>query len=194
MPLLRWLLSADGWAQDIEAELRSVSVCIYAKLVESQRVYVGVSCSPTAVQTYPNEVFFPYSNGGLDPWSAGGVTQNITDSLVAIMIPDGAHHLDLRSRNPGDPRSVQQARALEICYMKQWIEKARHRHWSGTATTVATIPPLAWLGAGPGLADDLAGHLHISLVPRLCCSANHCLCPWEKQAAGGWRAFSDNKL
>lgn len=128
MPLLRWLLSADGWAQDIEAELRSVSVCIYAKLVESQRGYVGVSCSPTAVHTYPNEVFFPYSNGGLDPWSAGGVTQNITDSLVAIMIPDGAHHLDLRSRNPGDPRSVQQARALEICYMKQWIEKARHRH------------------------------------------------------------------
>jgi len=83
---------------------------------------------PPAVQGYPNEVFSPYSNGGLDPWSAGGVTENITDSLVAILIPDGAHHLDLRSRNPGDPKSVQQARALEIRYMKQWIEKAGQSH------------------------------------------------------------------
>ncbi|XP_037232844.1 lysosomal Pro-X carboxypeptidase isoform X1 [Falco biarmicus] len=77
------------------------------------------------ISSYSNIVF---SNGGLDPWSAGGVTQNITDSLVAIVIPDGAHHLDLRSRNPLDPKSVQQARALEICYMKQWIEKARYSH------------------------------------------------------------------
>ncbi|XP_074996287.1 lysosomal Pro-X carboxypeptidase isoform X3 [Calonectris borealis] len=77
------------------------------------------------ISSHSNIVF---SNGGLDPWSAGGVTQNITDSLVAIVIPDGAHHLDLRSRNPLDPKSVQQARALEICYMKQWIEKARHSH------------------------------------------------------------------
>lgn len=82
----------------------------------------------TAVHMSPNEVVFPYSNGGLDPWSAGGVTQNITDSLVAVVIPDGAHHLDLRSRNPLDPKSVQRARAMEICLMKEWIEKARHSH------------------------------------------------------------------
>lgn len=82
----------------------------------------------TSVQIYPNEAWFPYSNGGLDPWSAGGVTQNISDSLVAIMIPDGAHHLDLRSRNPCDPKSVKQARVLEVHYMKQWIEKARREH------------------------------------------------------------------
>lgn len=82
----------------------------------------------TAVHMYPSEILSPYSNGGLDPWSAGGVTQNISSSLVAVVIPDGAHHLDLRSRNPLDPKSVQQARALEICLMKQWIEKARHSH------------------------------------------------------------------
>uniref|UniRef100_A0A8C5S9I2 Lysosomal Pro-X carboxypeptidase n=1 Tax=Laticauda laticaudata TaxID=8630 RepID=A0A8C5S9I2_LATLA len=54
-----------------------------------------------------------FSNGGLDPWSGGGVTKNITDTLVAIMIPEGAHHLDLRSNNPFDPISVLQARLLE---------------------------------------------------------------------------------
>lgn len=77
------------------------------------------------ISSHSNIIF---SNGGLDPWSAGGVTQNISDSLVAIMIPDGAHHLDLRSRNPHDPKSVQQARLLEVHYMKQWIEKARREH------------------------------------------------------------------
>ncbi|KAM9390314.1 lysosomal Pro-X carboxypeptidase [Phaethornis superciliosus] len=77
------------------------------------------------ITSHSNIVF---SNGSLDPWSAGGVTQNITDSLVAVVIPEGAHHLDLRSRHPLDPKSVQQARALEVCYMKQWIEKARHSH------------------------------------------------------------------
>ncbi|RMC07464.1 hypothetical protein DUI87_16936 [Hirundo rustica rustica] len=77
------------------------------------------------ISSHSNIIF---SNGGLDPWSAGGVTQNITDSLVAVVIPDGAHHLDLRGRNPLDPKSVQQARAMEVCLMKEWIEKARHSH------------------------------------------------------------------
>ncbi|OWK61121.1 Lysosomal Pro-X carboxypeptidase [Lonchura striata] len=77
------------------------------------------------ISSHSNIIF---SNGVLDPWSAGGVTQNISNSLVAVVIPDGAHHLDLRSRNPLDPKSVQQARAMEICLMKEWIEKARHGH------------------------------------------------------------------
>uniref|UniRef100_A0A8C6XF57 Lysosomal Pro-X carboxypeptidase n=1 Tax=Naja naja TaxID=35670 RepID=A0A8C6XF57_NAJNA len=64
-----------------------------------------------------------FSNGGLDPWSGGGVTKNITDTLVAIMIPEGAHHLDLRSNSPFDPTSVLQARLLEVHYMKLWLQK-----------------------------------------------------------------------
>ncbi|XP_021400710.2 lysosomal Pro-X carboxypeptidase isoform X2 [Lonchura striata] len=68
------------------------------------------------ISSHSNIIF---SNGVLDPWSAGGVTQNISNSLVAVVIPDGAHHLDLRSRNPLDPKSVQQARAMEICLMKE---------------------------------------------------------------------------
>ncbi|KAM9659785.1 lysosomal Pro-X carboxypeptidase [Trichechus inunguis] len=62
-----------------------------------------------------------FSNGELDPWSGGGVTKNITDTLVAINIPDGAHHLDLRASNPLDPKTVLLARSLEVRYMKQWI-------------------------------------------------------------------------
>lgn len=74
-------------------------------------------------------IYFPplscVSNGGLDPWSAGGVTYNISDALVSIMIPEGAHHLDLRYTNNQDPPSVRAARALELNYFREWIRQAK---------------------------------------------------------------------
>ncbi|MBN3308859.1 PCP carboxypeptidase, partial [Amia calva] len=73
------------------------------------------------ISSHSNIVF---SNGGLDPWSGGGVTRNISKSVVAIMIPEGAHHLDLRYNNAYDPKSVLQARALEVKYMTEWIKEA----------------------------------------------------------------------
>lgn len=72
--------------------------------------------------TYHSNILF--SNGGLDPWSSGGVTYNISDSLVSIMIPEGAHHLDLRFSNDLDPPSVRAARAMELQYFWEWIRKA----------------------------------------------------------------------
>ncbi|XP_013868231.1 lysosomal Pro-X carboxypeptidase [Austrofundulus limnaeus] len=73
-----------------------------------------------------------FSNGGLDPWSAGGVTENITHSLVSILIPEGAHHLDLRYSNELDPPSVRAARALELKYFQTWIKQ--HQKATGSAT------------------------------------------------------------
>ncbi|XP_066225673.1 lysosomal Pro-X carboxypeptidase-like [Saccopteryx leptura] len=70
------------------------------------------------INSHTNIIF---SNGDLDPWSGGGVTKNITDTLVAITIREAAHHLDLRANNAFDPMSVQLARSLEVKYMKQWI-------------------------------------------------------------------------
>nr|XP_006628138.2 PREDICTED: lysosomal Pro-X carboxypeptidase [Lepisosteus oculatus] len=73
------------------------------------------------ISSHSNIIF---SNGGLDPWSGGGVTQKISGSLVVIMIPEGAHHLDLRYNNAYDPQSVLNARDLEVQYMKKWIKEA----------------------------------------------------------------------
>lgn len=63
-----------------------------------------------------------FSNGDLDPWSGGGVTKDITDTLIAVTIKDGAHHLDLRANNALDPTSVLLARSLEVEHMKRWIK------------------------------------------------------------------------
>ncbi|KAL4433268.1 hypothetical protein ABPG77_003316 [Micractinium sp. CCAP 211/92] len=70
-----------------------------------------------------------WSNGLLDPWSPGGVLQNITGAkdLVAVIIPEGAHHLDLMFSNPADPPSVRKARAVEEHYIAKWISEARGR-------------------------------------------------------------------
>ncbi|XP_078692104.1 lysosomal Pro-X carboxypeptidase-like [Branchiostoma floridae x Branchiostoma belcheri] len=46
-----------------------------------------------------------FSNGDLDPWSAGCVLKSLSDSLVAIVMEDAAHHLDLRPSDPADPSS-----------------------------------------------------------------------------------------
>jgi len=87
----------------------------------------------------PNENFIPvwqggvnlsggsnivFSNGDLDPWSGGGVLQNLSDTLIAIIIENGAHHLDLRAANPNDVPSVIAARQLEVQWIKTWIAEA----------------------------------------------------------------------
>ncbi|KAF7651732.1 hypothetical protein LDENG_00106390 [Lucifuga dentata] len=74
------------------------------------------------ISSHSNIIF---SNGELDPWTAGGVTHNISDSLVAIVMPDAAHHLDLRSSNHDDPPSVRAARAMEAKYFQEWIRQAK---------------------------------------------------------------------
>eukprot|EP00043_Microstomoeca_roanoka_P020441 m.249570 g.249570 ORF g.249570 m.249570 type:complete len:554 (+) comp17167_c0_seq1:4290-5951(+) len=62
-----------------------------------------------------------FSNGGLDPWSAGGVLTNISDSVFALFIPNGAHHLDLMFSDPADPDDVKVARSFELEQISRWI-------------------------------------------------------------------------
>ncbi|XP_066291726.1 lysosomal Pro-X carboxypeptidase-like [Branchiostoma lanceolatum] len=64
-----------------------------------------------------------FSNGDLDPWSAGCVLKSLSDSLIAIVMEDAAHHLDLRPSNPADPPSVLKARAQEADIIEKWIQE-----------------------------------------------------------------------
>ena len=72
---------------------------------------------------------FPYlSNGVLDPWSGGGVLESVSDSLVAIVLQKGAHHLDLRASQSNDPPELVQARQIEIDIMTGWIKDYNSQH------------------------------------------------------------------
>ena len=63
-----------------------------------------------------------------DPWKYGGVlpgdieSRPSSSSLSAVLIEDGAHHLDLFWSNPADPPSVVEARAFERRQIARWID------------------------------------------------------------------------
>jgi lysosomal Pro-X carboxypeptidase len=65
------------------------------------------------------------SNGGMDPWSSGGVLKSVSDTVVAFWIPEGAHHLDLFFSHPDDPLSVRRVRAAEVALIKEWVSQGK---------------------------------------------------------------------
>lgn len=71
------------------------------------------------LSAYSNIIF---SNGLLDPWAPGGVLHDISDSVRAFIIPEAAHHLDLREDNPNDPESVRQARNFHRQTIRGWLK------------------------------------------------------------------------
>lgn len=44
------------------------------------------------------------------------------DRITIVIIPEGAHHLDLRESNAADPMSVVLARQHELNVIQQWIK------------------------------------------------------------------------
>ena len=90
-----------------------------------QTSYLGIYLCSVDVAFVPVFHYFTisHSNGGLDPWSAGGVTYNISDTLIALIIPNGAHHLDLRAATADDPQDVKTVRAIEMNLIASWIKE-----------------------------------------------------------------------
>ncbi|GAB9469918.1 hypothetical protein Gpo141_00007180 [Globisporangium polare] len=64
-----------------------------------------------------------FSNGNYDPWSATGVLETLSDSVVYLPIEGGAHHLDLFFTHPMDPPAVTQARQTELQHIRKWVEE-----------------------------------------------------------------------
>ena len=65
-------------------------------------------------------------SGLLDPWSSGGVTpdklpKGAQKSIQAVVIKEGAHHLDLMFSHPDDPPSVIAARRTEVEAIRSWV-------------------------------------------------------------------------
>lgn len=67
-----------------------------------------------------NIIFF---NGLRDPWSGGGVLEDINESVVAIVAKEGAHHVDLRFATKDDPQWLKDIRTKEISIINMWLQQ-----------------------------------------------------------------------
>lgn len=68
-----------------------------------------------------------FSNGLLDPWSVFGVLDDVSDSVVAVIIPDGAHHLDLMYSRPDDSEALRSARQTIMQHVGRWVQQAANK-------------------------------------------------------------------
>ncbi|KAH8482859.1 hypothetical protein H0E87_030082 [Populus deltoides] len=62
-----------------------------------------------------------FSNGLRDPYSSGGVLQNISDSVVAITTVKGSHCLDVLATTKSDPQWLVAQRKEEVRIIRKWI-------------------------------------------------------------------------
>ncbi|KAG2371461.1 serine protease [Vigna angularis] len=62
-----------------------------------------------------------FSNGLRDPYSSGGVLENISNSVLAVTTVNGCHCLDIQSRTAKDPEWLVRQRKEEVKIMKGWI-------------------------------------------------------------------------
>ena len=68
---------------------------------------------------YDSQMIF--TNGRLDPWFSGAVTESTNDNIEVFNLDAGAHHLDLRAPNPLDPAEVGIIRNAIISTIKSWL-------------------------------------------------------------------------
>ena len=52
---------------------------------------------------------------------AGGILDKVSETVVALEVREGAHHLDLMWAEDDDPQSVRDVREEERACMKRWI-------------------------------------------------------------------------
>lgn len=84
--------------------------------------WIGATSSFKAKPAPASNIVF--SNGEYDPWRSGGVLADLSPSLQAIEVIQGAHHLDLFFSNPQDTPSVRAARQVELLAIKRWVAAA----------------------------------------------------------------------
>ena len=68
------------------------------------------------------------SNGDLDPYSSGGIHEDINDSVIAVKIPGGAHCSDLKGSTIPSFPGVERAHKIEKDHISRWIRQARNNY------------------------------------------------------------------
>lgn len=70
-----------------------------------------------------------FSNGLQDPWHGGGVLHNLSDTVLAVVLPNGAHHIDLMFSDPvdADYPDIGWARGFERAQIKKWVAEHQRK-------------------------------------------------------------------
>ncbi|KAK9168494.1 hypothetical protein Syun_000634 [Stephania yunnanensis] len=79
-----------------------------------------------------------FSNGLRDPFSYGGVLENISDSVVSLTTAKGSHCLDLGHSTSKDPSWLTQQRKAEFKIIKGWIADYNKRMLELKLTTASS--------------------------------------------------------
>ena len=74
-----------------------------------------------SVASIPFSSNIVFANGALDPWHSGGILNNVSSSIVAYMIPDAGHHLDLFFADPTDGPGVRWVRRRQLEHIRRWM-------------------------------------------------------------------------
>lgn len=82
--------------------------------------YFGGHDIKLVLQRFGSNIIF--SNGLRDPYSSGGVVEDISESIVAVTTTNGSHCLDLVLRMQTDPEWLVMQRKTEIEIFKGWIQ------------------------------------------------------------------------
>ncbi|KAL6276258.1 hypothetical protein ACE6H2_019859 [Prunus campanulata] len=84
--------------------------------------YFGGHDIKLALERFASNIIF--SNGLRDPYSSGGVLEDISDTLVAVHTKNGSHCLDILNANSiTDPGWLVNQRKIEVKIIKRWIAK-----------------------------------------------------------------------
>merc|ERR1711988_1377829 len=91
--------------------------------VEPRFHYLRNTMGLEDIARWPQPSRIIFSNGLQDPWHAGGVLKNMTKSIIAITIENGAHHQDLNGGElPSDTPDMIRARKQERDIIAGWIK------------------------------------------------------------------------
>eukprot|EP01095_Lingulamoeba_sp_RSL-Kostka_P002150 TRINITY_DN13040_c0_g1_i1.p1 TRINITY_DN13040_c0_g1~~TRINITY_DN13040_c0_g1_i1.p1 ORF type:complete len:513 (-),score=184.43 TRINITY_DN13040_c0_g1_i1:87-1583(-) len=78
----------------------------------------------TTLYNWKNSSKILFTNGVLDGWFPGGVLSTYSDDIIALVIPDSAHHFELRGSYPEkDPAAVTFARQEVKAIFTKWYHE-----------------------------------------------------------------------
>merc|ERR1711879_586075 len=106
------------WPHNTWNVTADVAACYQQFQIEMRPNWAKVQWGGFDLSSGSNIIF---SNGLLDPWHTSGILSNLSPTLIAVVIDESAHHLDLRAPNPADPSAVTAARAKEAEIINTWL-------------------------------------------------------------------------